>query len=64
MAFEAAKSVVQRLFADGAFRETFLTKPEEILNKVAVSSEERRSLLHLRTRLATNGPTLNSPEWP
>jgi hypothetical protein len=45
--------LVQRLFSDSTFQQTFLRSPDEALDGQVVSGEERRALLRLRTRLAT-----------
>lgn len=69
MATQSLKELVQRLFADNEFLQSFLRAPEQTLAGQSISSEERRALLRLHTRLATAGgsevPFVGPQgEWP
>lgn len=69
MASQSLGELVQRLFADNEFLQSFLRAPERVLADRGVPTEERRALLRLHARLAAAGgsevPIVGpTGEWP
>ncbi len=61
MSLSSLSSLLQRLLSDDGLRRTFVDSPDAVLSNQPLSSEERRALLRMRSRLIAAGSPSEMP---